>query len=219
VKDRFPPGFDVSPVGEPIIEARKGFAAPPVIWGRRPCPSVEPLPVKPPAPKGIELERIADGPVAGENWPPPKGEVVPLAVSAGVAGKDPGIEGKDSSSAVPNDDDGLNGFKPANPVIWGLRELELEDVEVVAPVNWLGKDDEKKESEGIDPVPVTVFCALRAPDGKMDVGLVCWTAVSFPFALLNVNDEATLDISVAPALSAPELKLNPPLACCCIEGC
>jgi hypothetical protein len=31
VKDGFPPGFDVCPVGEPIIEARKGFAAPPVI--------------------------------------------------------------------------------------------------------------------------------------------------------------------------------------------
>lgn len=94
---------------------------------------------------------------------------------SGVPGKDPGIGGKDSSSDAPNDDDGLNGFKPANPVIWGFRELVLEVIEVlVPPVGWLENDDEKGESENVDPVVVVaVFCALRAPDGEMAVGLVC----------------------------------------------
>ena len=31
VKDEFPPKFGVPPVGEPIMEARKGLVAPPVI--------------------------------------------------------------------------------------------------------------------------------------------------------------------------------------------
>jgi len=38
----------------------------------------------------------------------------------GGAGASSGIGGNDSSSAAPNDDVGLNGFKPANPVRWDL---------------------------------------------------------------------------------------------------
>jgi hypothetical protein len=127
-------------------------------------------------PKGCELERIPVKcvPVVGDECPP-NGEVVPLPLSAGVPGKDPGIGGKDSSNDAPNDDDGLNGFKPTNPVNWGFRELGLEDIEVlVAPVSWLENDDEKNGSENVDPVVVVaVFCALRAPEGEMAVGLVC----------------------------------------------
>ena len=66
-----------------------------------------------------------------------------MPFNAGVPGKDPGIGGKDSSSDAPNDDDGLKGFKPANPVIWGLRELVLDTMEVlVPPVGWLENDDD-----------------------------------------------------------------------------
>lgn len=36
------------------------------------------------------------------------------------AGALSGIVGNDSSSAAPNDDVGLNGFKPENPVRWDL---------------------------------------------------------------------------------------------------
>jgi hypothetical protein len=40
-----------------------------------------------------------------------------LPVIAGVVGSDPATAGRDSSNEAPNEDVGLKGFKPANPVM------------------------------------------------------------------------------------------------------
>ncbi len=108
-----------------IIEARNGFdAPPPVIWGLSPWPNVEPVGLKlPKPPVACELSALRfvcwgaapRGPTdaeygvvgeAGLDWV--------LLVDAGALS---GIGGKDSNNAAPNDEVGLNGFKPANPVV------------------------------------------------------------------------------------------------------
>jgi len=61
-------------------------------------------------------------------------------VTAGVVGPEPGIGGSDSNNEAPKEDDGLNGFRPLNPVRWDLmggREgtcIEGADEAAVAPV-------------------------------------------------------------------------------------
>jgi len=59
--------------------------------------------------------------------------------AAGVVGEEPGIEGNDSRRDAPNEEDGLNGLRPANPVKCGLSgaaegggETENEGVDEVA---------------------------------------------------------------------------------------
>jgi len=210
------------PAGAPIIEARKGFAAPPVICGRSPCPNVDP----PPLVALIGGELTAPKPVCGvlnpnppadvgENISPFPGDVVllPLPVTAGVVGEEPGIDGKVPRSDAPNDEDGLNGFMPPNPVDWGFSMGETvidgaEEVEVT-PVGWVDNVGENMESENVDPVVVVdVFWALRMLEGENPdaLGLL---SLMFPLFLVNANDEATLDTPVAPGLSAPELNPNP----------
>lgn len=80
--------------------------------------------------------------------------------------------------------------------------MEIEGPEevvlVVAPVGWL-ESDENMESENMEPV-VVVFGKVRELDGPL-LGV-----------LLVANEEATLAISVPPALSAPELNPNPFIA-------
>lgn len=163
-----------------IIDARKGLAAPPpVIWGRRPCPSVELLFPKFEADVGdVVCVSLLNGCELDPKEPPYKppllGDVVPstakagLPEIAGVVGEEPGIGGRDSISEAPKDDDGLNGLRPANPVKWDLTGPEAEDDDaLVAPVGWVDREDEKSESENVDPVVVVaVFCALRAPTGE-----------------------------------------------------
>lgn len=66
--------------------------------------------------------------------PPLEVEVLELVAGVGVEGDEPVIGGKDSIKEVPNDDDGLNGFNPAKPVICGFIGA-TEGVEVlVIPV-------------------------------------------------------------------------------------
>lgn len=79
-----------------------------------------------------------------ENVFPPAGELGPLIdgkpLTEGVVGADPGIVGSDSINEAPNDDDGLKGFSPENPVICGFTDVAEDnciegEVEVfVAPV-------------------------------------------------------------------------------------
>ena len=68
------------------------------------------------------------------------------------------LAGIESSNEAPNEEDGLKGFNPANPVGWDVSELEklLEPEETeVAPVAWLdsaleNNDDEAEEAlEGV----------------------------------------------------------------------
>lgn len=125
-----------APLDSLIIEARKGFAAPPpVICGLRPCPTDEPLPtlaldpVKPElanefAVGAVDPDELQDGPVGLETT------LFPLTAAGGVPGEEPGIGGKDSSKEAPKDEDGLNGFNPANPVICGLTDVMDGEEEV-----------------------------------------------------------------------------------------
>lgn len=110
------------------------------------------------------------------GWIPPAGDAESLTASFDAGG----TGGKESTIAVPNDDEGLNGFNPANPVICdfngaggdaadvaekaaglkdGVGPDDVDDTDV-APVCWLDKPDEKSE----DPFE------LDATDGVM----VCW---------------------------------------------
>ena len=88
--------------------------------------------------------------------------------AAGVDGCE-GIGGKDSRSAAPNEDDGLNGFRPLKPVVClcsgpllPAPEIEIDGappappVELVVPENPVGceESDEKSESENVEPVVV-----------------------------------------------------------------
>lgn len=127
VKGRLPPKLGSAPLGD-IIDARKGLAAPPpVIWGRRPCPSVELLFPKFEADVGgVVCVSLLNGCELDPKEPPYKppllgGIVLSTAEAglpeiAGVVGEEPGIGGRDSISEAPKDDDGLNGLRPANPV-------------------------------------------------------------------------------------------------------
>lgn len=84
-----------------------------------------------------------DNPV---GWVPRPGLELVLLFCAGygdppgVVGADCGIGGRDSSSAAPKEEDGLNALSPANPVFCGCNGL-AEDTEMdgaedvaVAPV-------------------------------------------------------------------------------------
>lgn len=213
------------------IEARKGFAAPPpVIWGLSPTPNVDPTFEEPPKPpiapvgwllKKLKLLGVAPlVPFAGEevvlNRPVPAGLGVleGRPVIAGVVGWDPGTGGRDSSREAPNDEDGLNGFKPVNPVTCDFTGVSVVEKEVlVVPVAWLERVDENNELEKVDPeadvvLVVEVSCGDRgplAPVGLEKPGLF----------LFQANDDATLDMSVAPGFSVLLLneKLVNPVAC------
>lgn len=188
------------PKGAPValgdsenIVARKGFAAPaaPVICGRRPTPGVLPAKLDP-SPVGCEFRKEllpsdGDG-VCFDCW-----------LMSGVVGWDWGIGGSDSRSCAPNDDDGLNGLIPENPVVCGCRALVFEVV--VAPVGWLDSD-EKTELVKLEPVGDVVEPKLS--EGGGDV-LVPGLLLLFP----RVNDEATLEM-----IELFWLGLNP--VCC---GC
>ncbi len=99
------------------IDARNGFAPPgvPVACGRSPTPSDDdvddekdddPSPVgcapSPGKPVGCDVSVVPELDAGGEV--------------AGVDGAD-GMGGSDSSSAAPNDEDGLNALMPLNPVV------------------------------------------------------------------------------------------------------
>jgi hypothetical protein len=56
---------------------------------------------------------------------------------------------------------------------------------------------------------VDVFCENRGPE-EVKLGRLGGISVVLALGLpTDVNDDATLEISVAPGLSAPELKGNP----------
>ena len=136
------------------IDARKGFAPPsvPVACGRRPTPNDEPSPV------GWE-----DSPGKPVVWD----EIVEPGVDeggepAGVEGAD-GMGGSDSRSAAPNEDEGLNAFRPLNPVVCRCSgaappadEIEIDGAPPemeVAPVGW-EETEEKRVSENVEPAVV-----------------------------------------------------------------
>lgn len=110
--------------------------------------------------------------------------------SLGVVGAD-GMGGRDSKSAAPKEDDGLNGLRPLKPVFCGCSgaagDTEMDGFDglnepsevVVAPVGWLASD-EKSVSENIELVPVADGACGPAPAG------LPWPD------LLNENSDATL---------------------------
>ena len=128
------------------------------------------------------------------------GEVLPY--NAGVVRPDPVTGGRDSSNEAPNEDVGLKGFKPVNPV---MCELTGEIGGVERATN--GVVDDKCEwpamlvawdDKDIDSGPVVeVAFILGAVEGFVD---------SLPFA--KVKEEATLEISDAPGLSELWAKLK-----------
>ncbi len=116
-----PKGYGEPPGSGPRVDARKGFAAPasPVACGRRPTPRPVPkalnppfAPPKPPkALKPVGCQFRAPAPVGLNTAPvllnvPELLDDGPFGVAdvGGVVGS--GIEGRDSNSAVPNDDVG-----------------------------------------------------------------------------------------------------------------
>jgi len=132
-----PPKLGRLPV-EAIIEILNGFAAPPVICGLSPPPSMpDPPLVDPPKPVGCALK--PPKPVCWLFRVPgaDNGEVMP--VTPGVFGSEPGIGGKDSNNEAPKEEVGLNAFMPVNPVVCGFNVGESdtdgapEDM-LVAPV-------------------------------------------------------------------------------------
>ena len=80
----------------------------------------------------------------------------------GVAGAE-GMGGRLSRSAAPNEDDGLNAFRPLNPVVCRCSgaappadEIEIDGAPPemeVAPVGW-DETEEKRVSENVEPVVV-----------------------------------------------------------------
>jgi hypothetical protein len=99
-----------------------------------------------------------------------------LPVIAGVVGSDPATGGRDSSNEAPNEDVGLKGFKPVNPVMCDLTE-EMGDVDPVAngivdvvlvdksdalatPVGWDDSGVENKEPGPVTEVAVFVPSVL-----------------------------------------------------------
>lgn len=217
------------------VEARKGFAAPPVICGRRPAPRLDPPnPPNDAAPVGWEFipvgcELKADAAAPKEGIPPgaeigvdaATADEEELAVPVGF-GLEPEIGGKDSNNDAPKDDEGLNALSPLNPVVCGLSVGDRDidgglDVDVdVAPVGWLF-NDENTESEKPDPV-VAVFCEFRNGNAPDEFGRLGTPALSSSaLLLLNENDEATLAISPLPSARTPNPFIPPdnPVCCCC----
>lgn len=152
---------------------------------------------------------------------------VPLA---GAEGPDAGIGGSDSSNEAPKDDEGLNGLIPPKPVDWGCRggdtAMEGDEDALVAPVGCDDTEEPHIESEKKDPVTVVaVFCEWSGPLGADAELLDFVESFAVPLGLLNENEEATLDISVAPGDNALGPNPNPfvpekaPVCCCCCCCC
>ena len=67
-----------------------------------------------------------------------------------MAGADWGIGGRDSRSAAPNDEDGLNGFRALKPVVCCCKGAE--EVIEVALVGWLDSGERRGFDVGVDPM-------------------------------------------------------------------
>jgi hypothetical protein len=128
--------------------------------------------------------------------------------------------GKDSINDAPKDDEGMNGFRPPNPVtleVTGADPCVTEDGGKVDVLLGCDKDDEKRESEKVEPIaPVRwdpMNPELFEDDFSLGVDLT-------PFGL-KAKDDATLDISVAPGFSVLLSKENLLKAsvCCCCDCC
>lgn len=134
------------------IDARNGLAPPsaPVACGRKPTPSDGPTPVGCPLSPGkpVVCEVIVD-PGFDDGGDPP-----------GVEGAE-GMGGSESSRAAPNEDDGLNGFRPLKPVAClckgappaGDTEIDGALDAEVAPVG-CEEREENRVSENAEPVMV-----------------------------------------------------------------
>lgn len=122
----------------------------------------------------------------------------PLPVIAGVAGPEPAIEGRVSSNEAPNEDVGLKGFNPANPVRFDLTG-EMGDVELVmngvavafTPVVWSDSGVKNKESG-----------PFFEPSGLLDIdGVTAFDGFVDGLLFANAKDDATPEMSTAPGLS------------------
>lgn len=180
-----PVGADVNPLPKPPptpavvvnIVARKGFAAPaiPVACGRRPVPS----------PVGCDPRES----------PLPSDPVGLCFDRSGVVGADWGMGGSDSSSAAPNEEEGLKAFMPEKPVVCGcsVEGVNAEGEEVlVAPVGCMDSE-ENTEFENVEPD--VVGDAGFAEVLNSDVLVLIVGLVDDELLLVPVeNDDATFDI-------------------------
>jgi hypothetical protein len=176
------------PLNPTTVDGLKGLAGPPVIWGLRPPVSAEGVG----AIDGVLVDPIID---VDPLWVIGLLASVPgTPVNAGVDGPEPGMGGKDSNRDAPKEDDGLNGLR-VNPVVCGTRGVET-DAEVLEGAVVL-----REKADGADVVENLLSNEVRlVPDG-----VVSLTRDKF------VNDEATLLMSVLPALRAPELNPKEPV--------
>ena len=155
----------------------------------------------------------------------------------GVDGCD-GMGGSDSRSAVPNDEDGLNGLMPPKPVCWRCigavapanpTEMDgapVEFVSAVAPVGCV-ESEEKSESENVEPeVVLDVGCdASGVKFPKLEAPLGLDESNVKDVATLAMIDEPFALVALADALDVPFCcdKPNPPklggapvcIGCCC----
>ena len=78
-------------------------------------------------PVGFEIG-FAAGEANEAEVPSAPAGVIPLVPlgAEGVADGEPAMGGSDSMSEAPNDDVGLNGFKPAKPVAWGWSGFDTD---------------------------------------------------------------------------------------------
>lgn len=107
-------------------------------------------------------------------------------------------------SEAPNDDEGLKGFKPLKPVVCGFSpgvyDIDGADEVAVAPV---GCEDSEDHTESENADDVEVFCELSegaAADWLFE-----------PVGLLN--EDAMLEISVAPGFNAQLENAKPFVDC------
>ena len=227
--DGFAPSADPGALVVENIVARNGFAPPsaPVICGRSPTPTDDagmpvgcvPSPGNEPAPVGWV--------VAAEGCEPGEPD--------GVVGAE-GMGGRDSRSAAPNEDEGLNAFRPLKPVVCrGMGAPPAEEMEMdgapplteVAPVG-CEESEEKRVSEKAELVIVLDVGCEESGDVSDDE-LCC--ALLPDLLESNMKEDATLVIIDDVPLGAEPLgcddgldpklpKLgNAPVCCGCCCNC
>jgi len=124
--------------GAPVLnmDARNGFAPPPVICGLKPTPNVDPVPYVPNAETPVGwVFVLASCELKGDVLLVEGVLLVALEFRSvpGVPGLEPGIGGNDSRSEAPKEDEGLKALSPLNPVTCGLRDGEVGNDVVPLP--------------------------------------------------------------------------------------
>ena len=135
--------------------------------------------------------------------------------AAGVDGWE-GMGGRDSRSAAPNEDDGLNGLSPVKPVVCLCNgpllpapEIEIDGAPpaelFVVAVNPVGCEEsaEKRESENVEPVVVLDVGCDASAEKLPEPGLWLWFCVPPGFDESNAKDDAMLAMTDDPLGFAP----------------